>query len=292
MKKVPVKKWLIPAICAVIAVAAVVAIVLLLQPKGGVAIVKKWKPKRASSNVEPYARRAIEIIDSYLAFEIDGAEVKRAVDEVRTRMEELDISYDDKRYTLADDVVDHRIFCLYIDADKMTDSEFWEYRDVLAFQIGEDVSGRVYPAKQDYFDDDDRQCLSYLDEYANMVDRYSCYVGEDWVNPSVEVDRMNGVGVGDIYSLIKHVWRELGNQENCARYTFKLSYKVYGQEAFSVVCTKYQNEKLFLIFPGIDSHAEEREDISEDWVKHNVYQTEYLQELKEELDRMAKAFDP
>lgn len=299
MKKVAIKKWLIPAICAVAVVAVAVVAVFLLQPKGGVAIVKKWKPQRASSNVEPYARRAIEIIDSYLGFKISADEAKAAFKEVSTRMEDLDITFDDKRYTVADDIIDSRILYLYFDAEEMTDSEFWEYRDVLAFQIGEDVSGRKYPAKHDHYNlgdfenriDKDQELFARLDEYAGAVAEYDCHALEDFLSVSITLDQMNGVKVNDVYAIVDHVLEEFEEGADYEGFSLAVRYQKYDQEVFTVSFLKNQYLQSFMIAPSIDFHTYDAEDIENGKMERETFQTEDIQELKEELEKMAKAFD-
>ena len=291
MKKVPIKKWLIPAICTVVVVAVAAVAVLLLQPKGGVAIVKNWKPQRASSDVEPYARRAIDIIDSYLDFEISGSEAKAAFDEVRCRMNELNILSGGKQYNLADDVIENRVASLYLDAEDLSDSSYREHRDLLMFQIGEPVSGRTYPARQTHYDEEDQLCEAYFDEYLTLANRYSHNTFDDMVLVSVDFDYMNGTTIKDMRKALEHAWSQLEGQpgKNCSVIA---SYQKYGQDVFSVYISKFEENTAFLVQSAIDFHKVDVE--NKESLERNVTSLEFqsFHLLKEELEKMSAAFDP
>lgn len=201
-----------------------------------------WTPTRASSEVEPYARKAIEIIDGYLAFESTVDEATNEFRELRRRIEPFDIRGIDSTYNNPDQSIAHIIEMLSIlDADMRTDLEYYEYRDILAFQIGEAVSGKSYDPDR-YGIDNCPKMMELFDVEAFPVVSTSEIEATDSYIWFMTFDEMNGVSITDFQGYIESVCDDFINSNiNWANFNFY--YKRYEQDVF-YISLDFMGEKL------------------------------------------------
>ena len=173
----------------------------------------KWEPERASAEIEPYARRAIEIIDGYLAFEITTKEATEAFQELRKRMNPEEIWGMDSEYSEPDQAIAQIISGLTIgQADYRTDLEYREYRDVLAFQVGEEVSGKVYKSDRSVLSDKDEEMAVFIDIENVPFDFSSVSKHEEFCAISVWFDTRNGVSIPVLEKCIEDAYNAMSEQ--------------------------------------------------------------------------------
>lgn len=198
-----------------------------------------WTPTRASSEIEPYARRAIEIIDGYLAFELTVDEATNEFEALYRRIEPLDIRSIDSTYNNSDQRISYIIDMLAIfDADKTTDLEYQKYRDLLAFQIGEKVSGKSYDPNRDGIDDCPKM-LELFDVDTLPIDFAFEDNFEDFWLWSLTFDEFNGVSIKDLQGYIESVYDDF-ESSNMNEASFSFYYNRYEQDVF----------RIFLHFTG------------------------------------------
>ena len=192
-----------------------------------------WTPTRASSEIEPYARKAIEIIDGYLAFELTVDEATNEFRELRRRIEPFDIRGIDSTYNDPDQSIAHIIEMLSIlDADTRTDLEYYEYRDILAFQIGEAVSGKSYDPDR-YGIDNCPKMMELFDVKAFPVEYVSELEFEDGWYWSMTFDELNGVSITDFQGYIESVYDDFINS-NMNEGSLSFNYSRYEQDVFYI----------------------------------------------------------
>lgn len=219
------------------------AALLLCLPACG-AETPKWEPGRASAEIEPYARRAIEIIDGYLAFEMTTEEATEAFRELRKRMNPTEIWSVDSEYSEPDQVVAQIISGLTIgQADYRTDLEYREYRDVLAFQIGEEVSGKVYKSDRSVLSDKDAEMAVFIDLENMPFDFSSVDKYEEFCAVSVWFDTRNGVSIPILQKCIEDAHNAMSEQSfSTAHLGFYI--RSYDQSVLSISISV--NEGTFL----------------------------------------------
>lgn len=289
MKKLLTKKALYCLIGFAIILTAAIIIVLTLQPKGTIAITKKWKPYTASTEVVPYARHAIEIIDNYLNFKITKEEAKDAFSNIDSRISKLNISYSSKEHNTADIIIDRCITYLYIEADKMTDKDYWLYRDLLAFQIGESTSKNSYSPNQFTNEYHDNTCQTYFKNFISTAYDSTSYVTDSHTSVSADFDYINGMNIMDIYNALECAWLEVPESTNNHSYMITTRYYYYGQEVFSVSAFKSTTETTFMISKPIDFHSISEDEYLSSSAEY-FYQFSSLQDIKRELTKMKNAF--
>lgn len=209
-----------------------------------------WQPSRASSEIAPYARRAIEIIDGYLNFEISSDEASEYFKELDERIEPYGITEIDSEYSNPDKQIAHCITRLAIGQAKYrTDIEYHHFRDILAFQIGEPVSGNIYAAEQSISDYDDGQDEILLNELIDITSvpfdygHISILDGDTWHGDkyldddawvgALFFDEQNGVQVSDLQQYIETLYGNLVKKDiNNASFSFY--YSRYEQDVLSI----------------------------------------------------------
>lgn len=197
-----------------------------------------WQPITASGDVAPYARRAIEIIDGYLNFRMSSEEASEAFRELSERIEPLDVRDVDSEYSETDQTVAYIIEMLAIGkAKNKTDVEYHQYRDVLAFQIGEPVSGNSYAADQTVYDqDEERQLKELIDIDTLPFDHGYLITGDDVLIASLAFDQMNGVNVADLQQYIQIVYRNI-IEKDVKKNSLDFGYARYEQDVFCINLT-------------------------------------------------------
>lgn len=185
----------------------------------------EWEPVRASEDVEPYARRAIEIIDEYLAFEITADEAEKAFRELHVRIIPLNISDDDSEYNKADRIIDDCIDTLaMLSIKNRSDAELNEYKDIFAFQIGEKVSKKTYTAPQHVFSEKEEELSQYIDIEKIHFDLASIHQSADSCFIYFVFDTRNGFTEQDITQILESAF---SNTEKTISKSF--SFTVYIQ---------------------------------------------------------------
>lgn len=200
---------------------------------------QKWRPERASSDIQPYAERAIEIIDAYLSFKMTADEATEEFNKLVDRVESMDFTGLDSEYSSVDQNLAYEIKHLdYPSADKRTDLEYRQIRDVIAYQIGKDVSGRVYPAEYANGTFADEPGPNALKDYNAPAS--SAYAHEGTTDSSytisISFDYMNGLGPLDMIDHVERLANVLSSASRKDNITFTLyaSYECYEQDVFSL----------------------------------------------------------
>ena len=221
-------KKILAALLAVIMIST-----LVLSGCNGGASSSTWTPTKASAEIEPYARRAIEIIDGYLSFDLSAKEATYEFDALYQRIKPYNIRGVDSTYSDPDQTIAFIIDSLAVyDARIKSDVEYHQYRDILAFQIGEPVSGRSYDAKRlglDYCPklielfNADTLPIAFADEHEFDSLWY-------W---SMSFDAMNGVSISNLQDYIDSVYKSLlsSDIENASIFFY---YSCYEQDVFSI----------------------------------------------------------
>lgn len=193
----------------------------------------QWQPIRASAEIEPYARRAIEIIDEYLAFEMTSDEATKAFWELYRRISSFDIIAIDSEYNDADQTIYHSISSLSSgQAKNKSDIEYYQYRDLLSFQVGEPVSGKSYNAERSVPLDDD-----YLEELIEIdsipFNLGSMRVMDDYRHGLLHFDSRNGVCISDLQQYIETFYESLIDN-GITNAGISVYYSCFDQDVFCV----------------------------------------------------------
>jgi len=237
-----------------------------------------WVPEKATAEIEPYARRAIEIIDGYLNFTITADEATGLFQELYERMDPFEIRSIDSEYCEADKTVAYIVDMLAIwDAKHRSDEEYRMYRDLLAFQIGEPVSGKAYPADQSSIDSD-KPLDVLIDVDSTPFDFGNIYVSQETWSVMLMFDRLNGVHVPDLGQYVEEVLHNLSDN-NVAEAILYVEYSCYDQSVLYIYITILDG-----IFTGsvcrADSSADEaRERLAREYSAEEISaMTEYPKE--------------
>lgn len=193
-----------------------------------------WKPLLASDEVIPYAEQAIEILDSYLGFDMSADEATKALDRLVDRVESLDIDsleilkgtsdYNETDYNIA-----YNIDFLSIGSiDDRTDKECMMYRDFFRFSIGEKVSGKTYSPKK-RISKDNPLSQKLVDSDIPISKAYDDSNGNAKI--TLFFDYCNGVKVEYIYDYVRKVIRSAERQEILLE-DITVWYHCYDQEVF------------------------------------------------------------
>ena len=243
-----------------LALVVVMIISLVLSGCGG-GSGDTWKAKEVSKDVQPYVERAVEIIGSYLAFEMSAAEADSNFSELLTRFEPLNVTEWDAEKHHTDIMAAYDILSFEYNAvSERTDIELRQARDILAFQIGEDVSGNAYPIEDqsNLFDEEgvpaklQALVMPASSTYFSVTNNI-CYV-------SVNFEAVNGVTPIDLYEYTKDILNAL-SELPCDIY---IPYYYYGQLVFSVHLTADEEGFTGQIFKCIKGNDGIRESIATD----------------------------
>ncbi len=213
--------------------AVFLSLVVLLSGCSSKETAATWTQRKALKEIEPYAQKAIEIIDGYLAFELTADEATNEFESLYQRIEPYDIRGTDSTYSDPDKTISYVLDSLAIfDADKKTDIEYHQYRDILAFQIGEDVSGKKYDAAQMGIDN----CVR-LAELVNIdafpFDSAMEYEYNGYWTWGLTFDEMNGISPSDLQKYIETIISKL-QETDIKNYSFNFSYNCYEQDVFTI----------------------------------------------------------
>lgn len=204
----------------------------------------KWKPARASSEIEPYAQRAIELIDGYLAFELTSDEASEAFRELHVRMIPLDISEEDSGYNVADQRIDYYIDWLAMfSMSNRTDDELREYRDILAFQIGEKVSGKTYAALKGTPTGTESKLSQYIDLESMPFDFGTVNQTADYCFVTLSFDTRSGVTAQDIQKSIESAFNSAGKEDSKS---FNITVYIYCYDQPAVCISVHSNDGSFM----------------------------------------------
>ena len=246
-----------------------------------------WTPTRASSEIEPYAQKAIEIIDGYLAFELTVDEATNEFRELRRRIEPFDIRGIDSTYNDPDQSIAHIIEMLSIlDADTRTDLEYYEYRDILAFQIGEAVSGKSYDPDR-YGIDNCPKMMELFDVEAFPVEYVSELEFEDGWYWSMTFDELNGVSITDFQGYIESVYDDFINS-NMNEGSLSFNYSRYEQDVFYISLRFTEGKLTGAVYRDGEEVEKARELLSEKLKNEEISATE---ELPEELSILKPLYE-
>ncbi len=246
-----------------------------------------WTPTRASSEVEPYARKAIEIIDGYLVFELTVDEATNEFRELRRRIEPFDIRGIDSTYNDPDQSIAHIIEMLSIlDADTRTDLEYYEYRDILAFQIGEAVSGKSYDPDR-YGIDNCPKMMELFDVEAFPVEYVSELEFEDGWYWSMTFDELNGVSITDFQGYIESVYDDFINS-NMNEGSLSFNYSRYEQDVFYISLNFAEGELTGGVYRDGEEVEKARELLNEKLKNEEISS---MEELPEELSILKPLYE-
>lgn len=193
-----------------------------------------WKPEIASKEIRPYAERAIEIIDSYLSFDISQDDAETAFTELANRIGSLNITEINSGYSNADKSIAYEIQSLSY--GYQTDLEYRQGRDILAFQIGKDVSGKAYPVEKESNIFEDKPVHQELKEFDAPVSL--CVIGDMGDNPfwiSIYFDAMNGIAPFDLLSYTNElidIISNIGATSPELEFQINIGYQYYEQFVF------------------------------------------------------------
>ena len=271
----------------VLAVALVLLSVFGLVACGSGDSPDTWTPTRASSEIEPYARKALEIIDVYLAFELPVEEATNEFRELRRRIEPFDIRGIDSTYNDPDQSIAHIIEMLSIlDADTRTDLEYYEYRDILAFQIGEAVSGKSYDPDR-YGIDNCPQMMALFDVEAFPVEYVSELEFEDGWYWSMTFDELNGVSITDFQGYIESVYDDFINS-NMNEGSLSFNYSRYEQDVFYISLNFAEGELTGGVYRDGEEVEKARELLNEKLKNEEISS---MEELPEELSILKPLYE-
>lgn len=271
----------------VLAVALVLLSVFGLVACGSGDSPDTWTPTRASSEIEPYARKAIEIIDGYLAFELTVDEATNEFRELRRRIEPFDIRGIDSTYNDPDQSIAHIIEMLSIlDADTRTDLEYYEYRDILAFQIGEAVSGKSYDPDR-YGIDNCPKMMELFDVEAFPVEYVSELEFEDGWYWSMTFDELNGVSITDFQGYIESVYDDFINS-NMNEGSLSFNYSRYEQDVFYISLNFAEGELTGGVYRDGEEVEKARELLNEKLKNEEISS---MEELPEELSILKPLYE-
>lgn len=246
-----------------------------------------WTPTRASSEIEPYAQKAIEIIDGYLAFELTVDEATNEFEALYRRIEPLDIRSIDSTYNNSDQRISYIIDMLAIfDADKTTDLEYHKYRDLLAFQVGEAVSGKSYDPDR-YGIDNCPKMMELFDVEAFPVEYVSELEFEDGWYWSMTFDELNGVSITDFQGYIESVYDDFINS-NMNEGSLSFNYSRYEQDVFYISLNFAEGELTGGVYRDGEEVEKARELLNEKLKNEEISS---MEELPEELSILKPLYE-
>ena len=195
--------------------------------------ISTWKQERASAEIEPYARRAIEIIDGYLNFELPADDATKEFDVLYQRIEPYDITGIDSSYSGPDKTVSYIITFLSIgDADKKSDVKYHQYRDILSFQIGGTVSGKSYEADRSGVNECPKLAELFELEQLPVDLVYELEFDSFWACSFV-FDEMNGVSLSNFQNYIEDIYAVVASGI-VADGSISFYYNRYEQDVFCI----------------------------------------------------------
>ena len=190
----------------------------------------KWQREPVSADITPYAKRAVEVIDAYLAFQMSADEAGAALDEVYKRMDGQGIRTKDDIYSYHEQSIASDIYLLSgSGVARRADIELRQYRDEIAFAIGEPVTGYIYEADRSIPDEND-PLANLIDIDSIPFDSGMAYVTDDLCACALSFDEMNIQQFNDLRGYIKDVYDRLSVTEKPIKRISSHYYR-YGQSA-------------------------------------------------------------
>jgi len=211
----------------------------------------KWEPQRASADAEPYAQQTIKIIDQYLSFEISKDAAKKQFDEVYFRIKDNDYDHKSANYC-----IESAILSLTAHAKEFTDTDFHMYRDILSYQIGEEVSGKVYAPKKKRvgFNDEETYIANFLniDQFPYMSS-YILNHGSGFTC-SLDFDAMTCVKVTDLREYAETIITNARKSNITFSSSISFDYYCYDQLVFTLSFDKISEDgiRIFLFSGSLD----------------------------------------
>lgn len=210
-----------------------VCLCLLLSGCQNTTTSEHWQPSITSANIEPYAEKALGIVEQYLAFEITLSEFSAGISEVYNRLD-----WDDcEENNSADTAVCSTISDLYFHYDEFNDNAFRMYRDILIFQLGGIAKDETYPpAKRiNAFEEESKNLANRLKLQSFPASDVSIYAFEESSFPLVLItfDLANGVMPEDVFNYYKTLIN-YAKQEDVRIDSLTIFYHIYGQLAFAI----------------------------------------------------------
>lgn len=239
----------------------------------------KWKPQVVSDNIKPYAEKTLDLVDQYLAFEISLEELNAGLEEVFDRFDWYESLTASNQASHADIAAFSAIWDLYLYYDyfNFNDNAFRMYRDILRFQLGQNVRGATHsPTKTIRTGDEESQSLAKnlkLQEFP-IFDAYVDFVGDPPL-PSISLtfDLANNVIPEDVFSYCKTLIKQVKKLE-IGLDSLTIYYHIYGQAAFEIDVSLYDSGEYSLALNLINDEAAE---------------PEYIEATDENIERMVVA---
>ena len=239
----------------------------------------KWKPQHVSDNIKSYAEKALDLVDQYLAFEISLKEFNAGMEEVFNRLDwyELLGTHEQKNY--ADIAASSAIWDLhlYYDDFNFNDNAFRMYRDILRFQLGQNVKGATHsPTKTIRTGDEESQSLAKqlkLQEFPIFDAYIDIYDDSSLPTVSLTFDLANNVMPENVFTHYKTLIKQVKKRE-IGLDSLTIYYHIYGQTAFEIDVSLYDSGEYFLALNLINDEAAE---------------PEYIEATDENIERMVVA---
>ena len=193
----------------------------------------QWQRSTVSTDIEPYARRAVEITDAYLSFQLTSSEARDAITELYSRMDCFDIQYGDSNYSETDEMIARNISSLYFSAFRQnSDAQYRQLRDEIAFAIGEPVTGYIYEPERNIWDEED-PLAELIDIKLVPFNSGSASITDDVCDCALFFDEMNVPKIGDLQVYAEYVFnRMLAEGKNIT--SLSMFYHRFGQSVFVV----------------------------------------------------------
>lgn len=186
-----------------------------------------------SADIKPYAKRAVEVIDAYLAFQMSADEAGAALDEVYERMDGQSIRTKDDIYSDREQSIASDIYLISGNGvARRTDVELRRYRDEIAFAIGEPVTGYVYEAEQNIWDEED-PLPSLIDIDSVPFFSGGANVTADMCHCALFFDEMNVPDIEDLQIYIEYAFNcMLAKGKNIT--SLNVHYRRFGQSVLVI----------------------------------------------------------
>lgn len=207
--------------------------VFLLTGCSSATTLEKWQQEPVSTDIVPYAKRVVEVIDAYLAFQMSADEAGAAIDDIYKHMDGQNIRTKDDIYSDYEQSIVSDIYLLSGSGiARRTDIELRQYRDEIAFAIGEPVTGYIYEAERNIWDEDDPLAdLINVDDipfYSGSAD-----VTDNLCMCALSFDEMNIQQFNDLQKYIKDVYDRLSVIEKPIK-MISAHYRRYGQSVYYI----------------------------------------------------------
>lgn len=239
----------------------------------------KWSPELASTEIRPYAEQAISIIDKYLNFEISKEEIVDSLKELNRRIGVFDISTKNAGdYNKADEAID---YCITMSSIGLcTDAEYYKYRDILAFQIGEKTSGILHKPDQRIVASDEAEFKRFVDFSKIPFDFGIVQESNGCLSISLFFDRKDCVFAFELSDFIKDIYQKI-KDNNIENANINVYYDCYRQSICGI---------SFKVENGNISGQAYRLDAERARV-YKEFQSKYSEEERANMEKYPDEFD-